>query len=370
MRFFAALAALACTLGSVTAESPPPAKQPAQIKVSAPISHANLTVFLLHGDELLPNRTFLTLQEALEQKKVIVHETSNVNELAVENLSPDIEVFVMTGDIVKGGKQDRAIAFDMILPPKSGRVPIGSFCVEHGRWQPRGEEAAASFSKSMNQVVGKDLKNAINRDANQPKVWEEVKKAQDKLAKNVGGQVAAAESPSSLQLSLENKKLLEKLTGYETALAKAIEGKNVIGVAFAVNGQLSGAEVYASSTLCARLWPKLLNAAATEALAEFDEKKKFEPATAKAVEDFLAEAMSGTAKELKPTASGGDNRQQTQNDVQQRAGGVPVGNGQSEGQAQPARIRLMRYDGKKAMCIELQDVQKPGMMIHRSYIAK
>lgn len=359
---------------------PAPTKAPKVTKVSAPITHGNLTVFLLHGEDTLPSRAFLTLQEAIEQKKVVVNETSNVNQLTVENVSPDTEVFLMTGDIVKGGKQDRAIAFDMILPPKSGAVPIGSFCVESGRWRQRGQEATAQFAGSMNQVVGKDLKNAINRDADQQKVWEEVAKAQKKLSENAGVQVNAPESPSSLQLALENKKVNEKLAAYEKALTTAIEGKNVIGVAFAVNGQLSGAEVYASSALCSRLWPKLLKAAATEALADFDEKKKFEPATVKAVEDFLAEAMSEPAKEVGLVANAGPAQNavpsqivqqgQAQVEVQQR-GGVQVGNGrQVEAAASPSRVRILRYEGKKAMCVECQDKQQSGLVIHRSYIAK
>jgi hypothetical protein len=352
----------------------PPAvsNAPKVVRVSAPISHANLTVFLLHGEDVLPKRAFLTLQEAIDQKKVVVNETSNVNQLTVENVSPDIEVFLMTGDIVKGGKQDRAIAFDMILPPKSGAVPIGSFCVESGRWQQRGKEHAAFFAGSMNQVVGKDLKNAINRDADQQKVWEEVAKAQKKLSENTGTPVNAPESPSSLQLALENKKVKEKLEAYAKALAQAIDGQDVIGVAFAVNGQLTGAEVYASSALCKRLWPKLLNAAATEALAEFDEKKKFEPATAKAVAHFLADAMAGSAKEMNLAANQAQSANQTpspavqSNRAQgQQGGGVPV-----ETTSSPARVRIVRYDGKKAMCVECQDKQQPGLVIHRSYIAK
>ena len=117
---------------------PGPTKAPKVTKVTGPITHGNLSVFVLHGAETLPSRHFLTLQEAFDQKKIVVNETSNVNQLTVENTSPDTEVFLMYGDIVKGGKQDRAIAFDMILPPKSAAVPIGSFCVESGRWRQRG----------------------------------------------------------------------------------------------------------------------------------------------------------------------------------------------------------------------------------------
>ena len=72
-------------------------------------------------------------------------ETGNVNSLAIENLG-DQAVFVQAGDIVKGGQQDRTLTVSLLLPPKSGRVPIASFCVEHGRWSARGGEDARSFS--------------------------------------------------------------------------------------------------------------------------------------------------------------------------------------------------------------------------------
>src|SRR5262249_5531978 len=59
-------------------------------------------------------------------------------ELVVENLSPDVEVYIQAGDIVKGGRQDRVLSYDLIVPPRSGKVPLAAFCVEAGRRQPRG----------------------------------------------------------------------------------------------------------------------------------------------------------------------------------------------------------------------------------------
>src|SRR5262249_50494006 len=85
-------------------------KAPAVTRVSGPYTHANLSLYLLHGRDVVPGRKFLTLAEAIEQKKVVVNETGQVNQLTVENLS-DGELFIMTGDIVKGGRQDRVLAF-------------------------------------------------------------------------------------------------------------------------------------------------------------------------------------------------------------------------------------------------------------------
>ena len=73
--------------------------------------HDNLTVFLIHGKDRIDVSGLLTLEEAIEQKKVIVNETGSVNELTIENVS-DVPVYVQSTDIVKGGRQDRTIAND------------------------------------------------------------------------------------------------------------------------------------------------------------------------------------------------------------------------------------------------------------------
>src|SRR5439155_26751512 len=96
--------------------------QPPQVKdeyrLEGPFTHGNLSVFLIHGQDRIKGQTFITLQEALIQKKVIVRETREVNELSIENVSGE-EVYVQSGDIVKGGQQDRMMAVDLILPPRS-----------------------------------------------------------------------------------------------------------------------------------------------------------------------------------------------------------------------------------------------------------
>ena len=119
----------------------PLAAQPVKMHISGPYTHDNLSLYLVHG----PNRAqhkLITLDEAIMQHKVMVYETGNVNQLAIENVSEDTEVYVQSGDIVKGGRQDRTLKNDMILPTKSGKVALDAFCVEHGRWTSRGGESS------------------------------------------------------------------------------------------------------------------------------------------------------------------------------------------------------------------------------------
>src|ERR1044071_1177332 len=141
----------------------------------------------------------------MARKVVIVHETEEVNELAVENVSRAEEVFIQAGDIVKGGQQDRMLAVDLIVPARSGRVPVDAFCVEHGRWTARGGELRSAFTISEQMASTKELKVAAKHARSQAEVWTQVAEAQNKLSASTNANVQAPASESSLQLSLENE---------------------------------------------------------------------------------------------------------------------------------------------------------------------
>jgi hypothetical protein len=302
-----AILALTISAGLGFALAPPPAKAPAnepappKYRVSEPFTHENMTIFFLHGDDQIKmkGKKILTLDEALEQKKVIVHETKNVQQLAIENTSAD-EVFLQAGDIVKGGQQDRVIAFDMLLPAKSGKMPIASFCVERGRWSKRGGENAAEFSSSKNAIVGNDLKLAARGMKDQGSVWRGVGEAQKKLKDNLKAEVTGRASATSLQLTLEHKKLLEAVQVHIKKLQGNLDKQtDVIGYAVAINGKVNNADVYANADLFRKLWPKLLCCSAVEAVAEKKDKLKIEPVKPEAVTAFLAEAAKGKTTEKK-----------------------------------------------------------------------
>src|SRR5215217_2795586 len=114
------------------------AAQTTDYRISAPHTYKNLSIFLIHGKDQNSKGNILTLQEAMDRNLFRVYETGSVNELEVENLSREFDVFIQSGDIVKGGKQDRILAVSIIIPARSGRVSIDSFCVESGRWTKRG----------------------------------------------------------------------------------------------------------------------------------------------------------------------------------------------------------------------------------------
>ena len=107
-------------------------------RLSGPYTHDNLAIYLIHREGSDGGTVPLTLEEAMEQGVVRVTETGNVQELVVRNMGGR-GIFIQSGDIVKGGKQDRVLVVSMILPPRSGGISIGAFCVERGRWSPRGQ---------------------------------------------------------------------------------------------------------------------------------------------------------------------------------------------------------------------------------------
>lgn len=340
--FFSLLLALPVGL-FINARAQKPATKPqdkpalTNYRISGPYSHKNLTVFLVHGKDLLPGRTFLTLQEALAQKKVRIYETKDVNELAIRNFSNQ-DVYVQAGDIVRGGEQDRMISIDFIVPPKSGRMPIAAFCVESGRWSRRGEEQAGYFSSSENSAATKEMRLAAKGLASQDAVWASVSAAQEKLGKNVSETVAVTASPTSYELSVENAKVRETTAAYINALNGLLRNKpDVIGFAFAINGKVNSADVYASHALFAKLWPKLLKATATEALAELDQHQaNAEPVASETINAFLADSEQPKAKAK---------------DVTQR-------------------VRVVTREDDDNIFFETQDRREKDAWVHRNYIKK
>lgn len=271
------------------------------LRISGPYVYENLDLYLVHGRDQLAGRKLVPLAQALARKQVVVRETGNVSQLTIENLS-DQEVYVQAGEIVKGGRQDRVLSIDLILPPKSGQVGVASFCVERGRWQKRGTEAADHFASSEEQLAHKDLKMANHR-GEQAGVWASVGRVQQKLASNLGGDVRSEQSASSLQLTLENDRVQKGIEGYLRAFVPLPSAHpDALGFVFAIDGVLNSAELYGSPALFRELWPKLIRATAVEAVAEGRRERAHTPPRLDAVRTFVGKVDEGTLTEKPATA--------------------------------------------------------------------
>lgn len=317
-------------------ELPDDVDPPARVhNLSGPYTHKNLSVYLVHGENRLNGKTPLLLEEAMKRKVVLVHETSNVNELEIENVSASDEVYVQAGDIVKGGKQDRVLTVDLIVPARSGRMPISSFCVEQGRWTARGGESTGEFSASTEIVPSKELKLAAKYTNSQAAVWKNVADAQNKLSAASNANVASPASRSSLQLSLENDVVRASADDYIEELRSIVkEHRDVIGFVFAINGEINSGDTYASNELFEKLWPRLLKAAAIEAVSESDRSGRRDHLSIEAVTNFMDEAeRSRIATERRVTD----------------------------------RIRMVTRESRNSVLIESRD---SGTWLHRNYLQR
>lgn len=303
---------------------------------SGPYRHGNLTIFFVRGRDQIKHRDILTLEEALRQRKVLVRETKKVNRLAITNVSAN-EVFLQAGDIVRGGQQDRTIAFDTIVPPFSGWRALAVFCIEAKRWAQRGQEDGNYFMPSSNSLANNALKIAARKNGgNQSALWDNVAKTQRTLQAKLRTEVQAKESQSSLELTLAHNKVAEAVNAcVEDLQDGAKDHKDVIGCAMIINGKVNNADVYATNSLFHKLWTKLLQASAIEALAEKNDEK-FEPAQVDAVRAFFADAEKGERSETKITE----------------------------------RFRQIERENAKSILFETSDRARKGAFVRRSFIAK
>lgn len=298
-KMFATLLALTVLQGGAAGAE---TDNPEGYRLSDPVVHGNLAIYFVHGRSR-SGPVPLTLQEALARKTIEVRETEQVNELQIENTG-DEEIFIQAGDIVKGGKQDRVLSVSLVLPPHSGIVPIPSFCVEHGRWSARAGEDVQRFSSANAVLPSREAKIKMVRPAplptngasvaeigtRQQEIWNSVARIQGKLTTNLGASVAAPRSQTSLQLSLENRRLEREQAEYLAALQpRGDQDDDILGYVFAINGKVNSADIYPSNALFRKMWPKLLRASITEAIGERDAAAAPAPPTGD-VSGFIASA--------------------------------------------------------------------------------
>ena len=329
-------ASLGTAIAALLSLSLPTAAPADENRISGPHAHENLAVYLIHGPSA-SGPVPLTLQEAIAKDAVRVVETGSVNQLEIENIGTE-DVFVQAGDIVKGGKQDRVLTISMLLTPATGKIGIGAFCVEQGRWSARGSEDVKRFASADAALPSREAKLAMllpakpapeptpigpttgarvaglyeqrqaalpdDTSTRQRDVWAKVRSTQDKLSGSLGAAVAAPQSQSSLQLSLENERLKKAQQAFVAALRPVAEkDADVVGFVVAVNGKLSSADVYPSHGLFRKMWAKQLNASVTEAIGETASQTAATPSdrpaapTLDAVKAFLAGADKGKASE-------------------------------------------------------------------------
>jgi hypothetical protein len=268
---------------------------PSGYKVLAPLKSGNLTIFPVVAASTHNTSMFLTLDEGVRSGEVIAteagsvqglirrrpapirpHDGAQVNTLVLVNNSKR-PLLLLAGEIVTGGKQDRVIGKDRIVPPESDPIDLGVFCVEPGRWVARSDKFGAFANLAQPSVRAKAM-----AEKDQQQVWDSVRRSQAAVTESVTvtGEAIQLDS-SSYAGAMDNKAVkrsLDKIAApmereYRSVI-KDLHDKNAVGVVVAVNGQILWADVFASTDLLDRYWPKLVRSYAAEALTQARSNEK------------------------------------------------------------------------------------------------
>ena len=281
-----------------------------------PASGGNLSVYFVEGNG--PGgpggSSIMTLDQAVAQGAVKVyqqhstwstdaagHKIQTSGPVALENLSGQ-GIFLQLGGLVAGGLQDQVIARTYLLPPGPGRVSIDTLCVDPFRSVARVGESAEQFSApaalfpwraarvtalaANSETAAPQL---FSRDVRQLGIWWSMDSLRTALGQKLGvalepetpaswnededlrGNTLLADRhegwTTSLPLSLQNPQLAKAQQPFVHALEAKGANRKIIGAIFVINGQVEGADIYHSHDLFAQMWPKLLRAYATEAIA-------------------------------------------------------------------------------------------------------
>lgn len=245
------------------------------IIISESITYRNLQIFFISSRTEISGERYIALDEALNTKKIRVKETEDVNQLKADNLS-DKYIYINSGDIVRGGKQDRTIQYDVIIAPRARNIDLASFCVESGRWDSRGDESVETFTSSKNSLSSKELKIAAKVESDQSQVWEKVNEYQVNANANISHsysygdvEVRSGLSASSLDLTLENETIKDLKADYMKAINRYKSASvNANGIACFINGKMASIDVFNNKPLFDKMLGKLIDAAVAEAISE------------------------------------------------------------------------------------------------------
>jgi hypothetical protein len=265
----------------------------------SPIRSGNLTVFPVVAGKSYDTVEFLTLDEGLRTGDVVVTEAGQARGLirrhpsgldpAIAHPVRDAEVnrlvlvnnskrplLLLAGEIVTGGKQDRVIGKDRIVPAESDPIDLSVFCVEPGRWvAANGKNTFGNMSGAAGGIFASPVVRSKAMGAkDQQQVWESVRSSQQAMAEAV--EVTAApevNATTSYARVMDNKEVQKQVDAvaepvqrnYESVI-RQLHDKNAVGVVVAVNGEIVWADIFASTQLLQKYWPKLVRSYATEAV--------------------------------------------------------------------------------------------------------
>jgi hypothetical protein len=282
-------------------------------RVLAPIESGDLILLpVVRADGKSTMETpFITLDEGLKSGEVEVTEAGRarglvrprgagepqnsyrgdeVNTLVLVNHSKR-PLLLLAGEVVTGGKQDRIVAKDRIVPADADPIDLSVFCIEPGRWTESSPEFGASDkSLAHSFMVQPAVRERAMVDRDQQQVWDSVHGTMSKMeaaaappasvSGGSGGVMYDAAPPMALGTTsyakmMEDPAVEQKVDEAAAPVMKAREevlaklrDEHAVGVVVAVRGQIVWADLFASTDLLARYWTKLVRSYAAESLTE------------------------------------------------------------------------------------------------------
>jgi hypothetical protein len=344
---FLAAGILLVNTGVNVKASAPGTKQPEQAwRVGSAVTYENLTVFPILSSQDADTSAFATLDEAVASGDALVTEQGNyfrrtrdgvaqpavssgaqVNQLVLVNRGKK-PLLLLAGEVVSGGKQDRIIGKDRLVPVGAAPLPLDVFCVEHGRWTGGSDQFVAA--KTMVHPSVRE-KAAVEQD--QSRVWAAVSGQTPPLASMsetvtvtsgaAGGSSVSAPaaapviSADALQMTIAStaptqsyRKIYQSKSVEVSVESFALEferrfnratsvmkGEHVVGVVVAYGGEVVWSDAFASSDLFDVYWPKLLRSYVVEALTR---PATIEKTSLDDARDFLRPAKGHVQEESEP----------------------------------------------------------------------
>jgi hypothetical protein len=264
--------------------------------IRGPHSHENFTVFLLCSNKQDEN-DYLTLDEGLKRGDVKVSEMENetVGTLHIENASEQ-PLYLQEGERLQGGKQDRIIIASLVIPPKSGKTSIPTFCVEHDRWH--AAEKGSNFGATVNPTLAtKGIRGEAKVADSQQAVWDCVGTTKCNAVAKFG----SMNNNSSINETLDDPKVRKLSEEYAGALKDAITGSgagDIVGVVIVLNDAIEEVDVYPNHKVLERMYPRLvLSYALYAAMLKDKADSSKTPQTIETVAKFLESEGEKSKKE-------------------------------------------------------------------------
>ena len=239
--------------GAVRAESPD------DISLGKPIKFHNMSLVPVMNRREGPFQRYTLFEAGLKKRSLAVREMkgnsnqARVSEVEVRNTGKD-PVYLLGGEMILGGKQDRIISRDTVVPGDSKWATVSVFCVERGRWN----------GGRMKFEAGGALADASVRKAamggSQSDVWSEV----DKKHVLHGTQ----SKTSTYRRTIQNARVRGKIKPYVRQITAQLptDRNSIAGLVFAINGRVHVADVFGNPVLFSELSEKLLSSYVLEAL--------------------------------------------------------------------------------------------------------